>query len=300
MNDKAILRSGYVALIGKPNVGKSTLMNDILGMKLSITSRKPQTTRHRILGVKSEQGSQVVYVDTPGLHRDNKKTINRVMNRAARAALHDVDIILFLVEALKFEEQDAWVLKQFKELSIPVVLVVNKIDRVKDKGALLPFIEKLSADFTFQSIVPICAKTGLQVDQLEAEIGKLLPEESAFYPPEQFTDRSDRFIASEFVREKLMRLLGDEIPYDIAVTIDAFEEDDKIIRIAAVIWVAKASQKPIVIGKKGELLKRVGMEARSDLESYYEKQVFIKLWVKVKTGWSDDKRAVADFGYDEG
>lgn len=300
MSEDQVKKSGYVALVGKPNVGKSTLMNDILGMKLSITSKKPQTTRHRILGVKTELDTQVVYVDTPGLHRDNKKTINRVMNRAARSALHDVDIILFLIEALRFEEQDAWVLKQLKELSVPVILVVNKIDRVKDKSALLPFIEKLSAECTFKMIIPICAKSGLQVDHLESEVIKLLPEENAFYPPEQFTDRSDRFIASEFVREKLMRLLGDEIPYDIAVTIDAFEEDEKIIRIAAVIWVAKASQKPIVIGKKGELLKRVGTEARQDLESYYDKQVFVKLWVKVKTGWSDDKRAVLDFGYDEG
>lgn len=287
---------GYVALIGKPNVGKSTLMNDVLGRKLSITSRKPQTTRHRILGIKNTLDAQIVYVDTPGLHQNQKREINRVMNRAARGVLHEVDIILFIVEALRFDAADADVLKQLKELAVPILLVINKIDLIKDKLPLLPFIEGLAGQFPFVKIMPISAKTGLQVPELEKEILTLLPNDSIGYPPEQFTDKSDKFVASEFVREKLMRLLGDEIPYDIAVTIDLLEEDETIIKIFAVIWIDKDSQKPIVIGKGGELLKKVGTQAREDLEVYFEKKVFLKLWVKVKTGWSDDQRSLQEFG----
>ncbi len=295
-----IKKSGYVAIIGKPNVGKSTLMNFILGKKLSITSRKPQTTRHRILGVKTQGDTQVVYLDTPGLHQNQKKLMNRVMNRAAMSTLEEVDVILLMVEALRWDDADEAVLKKLKSLSIPVMLVVNKIDRVKDKEKLLPFIEMLSAKFDFANIFPVSAKTGVQVDELESAITKLLPTDMPFFPPEQFTDRSDKFIVTEFVREKLMRSLGDELPYETAVTIEAFEEDKKIIRIAALIWVNRDSQKPIVIGKGGEILKSVGTQARQDLESYFDKKVLLKLWVKVKSGWSDDARSLQSFGYDEG
>lgn len=295
----SIKKSGYVAMIGKPNVGKSTLMNYILGKKLSITSRKPQTTRHRILGVKTQNDTQVVYLDTPGIHQNHKRLMNKVMNRAALGVLEEVDIILFLVDALKWGEDDAAVLKQLKSLSIPIILVVNKIDQVKDKALLLPFLEKISALYDFVKVFPISAKTGLQVDALENEIHQLLPSDIPFFPPEQFTDRSNKFVATEFIREKLMRSLGEELPYETAVTIEAFEEDESIIRIAALIFVNRDSQKAIVIGKAGSVLKSVGTQARLDLENYFEKKVLLKLWVKVKSGWSDDQRSLQDFGYDE-
>ena len=209
MTEQSHKHSGYVAIIGKPNVGKSTLMNYLLGKKISITSNKPQTTRHRIIGIKNTQTAQIVFVDTPGLHRINKYEINKVMNRAARSALEDVDVILFVIEAMRWDEEDAAVLKQLKALSLPIILVVNKIDDVKNKLALLPFIETISSHMDFKKIIPVSAKTGLQVDELEKAIESLLPHEGDLFPPEQFTDRSDRFIAAEFVREKLMRSLGD-------------------------------------------------------------------------------------------
>lgn len=299
MSEHSIKKSGYVAIIGKPNVGKSTLMNDILGKKLSITSRKPQTTRHRILGVKTQGETQIVFIDTPGLHQNQKKLMNKMMNRAAKSVLEDVDIILFLVDALRWDDEDVAVLKQLKSLSTPIILVVNKIDRVKDKTLLLPYLEKLSALANFVKVLPVSAKTGLQVPELEKEIHQLLPSDMPFFPPEQFTDRSNQFVATEFIREKLMRSLGEELPYETAVTIEAFEEDESIIRIAALIWVNRDSQKAIVIGKDGKVLKSVGTHARLDLEKYFEKKVLLKLWVKVKSGWSDDQRALQDFGYDE-
>ncbi|HLB56656.1 MAG TPA: GTPase Era [Coxiellaceae bacterium] len=293
-------KSGYVSIIGKPNVGKSTLMNYFLGKKLSITSSKPQTTRHRILGIKNTDTAQIVFVDTPGLHiTHNSNEINRAMNRAARSALSDVDIILFVIEAMRWDAEDAAVLKQLKQLSLPVILVINKIDEIKNKAELLPFMENLAKQMDFKKVIPISAKTGLQVDDLEKTIETLLPHEGDLFPPEQFTDRSDRFVAAEFVREKLMRLLGDEIPYQLAVTVDALEEDENIIKIAVTIWVAKESQKSIVIGKNGEILKQVGTQARKDLEIYFGKKVLLKSWVKVKDNWSDDARSVHDFGIDE-
>lgn len=294
-----IKKSGFAAIVGKPNVGKSTLMNYVLGKKLSITSRKPQTTRHRIVGIKIKDDAQIIYVDTPGIHQKQTNMMNRMMNRAAKNTLTDVNVVLFLVEALEWNEADEAVLKQLNNISTPVILVINKIDQVKDKSLLLPFIEKISALHLFAEIFPISAKTGLQVEALENEILKLLPCDLALFPPEQFTDRSDRFIASEFVREKLMRSLGDELPYDIAVTIETLEETENLIRIAALIWVNKDSQKAIVIGKQGLVLKQVGTQARMDLEKYFEKKVLLTLWVKVKSGWSDDERILKEFGYYE-
>ncbi|EKD76767.1 MAG: GTPase Era [uncultured bacterium] len=289
--------SGYVSIIGKPNVGKSTLMNYFLQKKISITSSKPQTTRHRILGIKTSESSQIVFVDTPGLHLDHKQhEMNRVMNRAARSALQDVDVILFVIEAMQWDEDDAAVLRQLKVLSLPVILVINKIDEIKNKLTLLPFMENLSKQMDFKKVVPISAKTGLQVDELEKTIETFLPHEGNLFPPEQFTDRSDRFIAAEFVREKLMRLLGDEIPYQLAVTVEAMEEDDNIAKISVIIWVSRDSQKSIVIGKNGEVLKQVGIQARKDLELYFGKKVLLKSWVKVKENWSDDARSLTEFG----
>jgi len=296
---ETIKKSGYIAIIGKPNVGKSTLMNYILGRKVSITSRKPQTTRNRILGIKTTDTMQVVYVDTPGLHYDHKRPMNKLMNKSAKNTLSEVDAVLFLIEALTWDASDNAVLKYLQDLKIPVVLVINKIDQVKQKGELLPFIEKLSSAYPFATIVPVSAKTGLQVEDLENTISTFLPHEGDLYPPEQFTDKSDRFMAAEFVREKLMRKLGDEIPYEIAVTIEALEESKKIVKISALIWVAKEGQKAIVIGNGGEVLKSVGVEARSDLEAYFDKKVLLKLWVKVKSGWSEDVRALKEFGLDD-
>ncbi|OGT26013.1 MAG: GTPase Era [Gammaproteobacteria bacterium RIFCSPLOWO2_02_FULL_42_14] len=275
------IKSGYIAIIGKPNVGKSTLMNYLLGKKISIVSRKPQTTRHRILGIKTTDTTQMVFVDTPGLHGNQTREANRVMNRVARMALFEVDIILFLIEPLRWDADDDLVLQQLKRIEKPVILVINKIDTVKHKEILLPFMENLAKQFMFEKIIPIAAKTGLQVGELESIIEKLLPQEGNLFPPEQWTDRSNQFIASEFVREPLMKLLGDEIPYELSVVTETFTEEKKLIRICAVIYVPKPSQKSIVIGKGGSVLKKVGTEARFNLEAYFEKKVFLKLWVKV-------------------
>lgn len=296
MSNETNKKFGTIAIIGKPNVGKSTLMNYFLGEKISITSSKPQTTRHRILGIKTSDTAQMVFVDTPGLHQNHKHEINRVMNRAARGAIEEVDAVMFLIEAMHWDGDDAAVLRQLKAISIPVILVINKIDGIKNKLELLPFIENLSKQMDFKKIVPISAKTGLQVDELEKTLEAFLPHEGLMYPAEQVTDRSDRFIATEFVREKLMRLLGDEIPYELAVTIEAMEEDDNIVKISVIIWVARETQKSIVIGKHGVVLKQVGTQARKDLEFYFQKKVLLKSWVKVKENWSDDQRSIQDFG----
>lgn len=292
-------RSGYVAIVGQPNVGKSTLMNHLLGLKLSITSKKPQTTRHRILGIKTIEHTQIIYVDTPGLHLRAKNEMNRIMNRAAKAVLHDVDLIIFMIEALQWNQQDQWILNLLKTVKVPVILAINKIDELSSKEELLPFIDEIKNQFNFLNIIPISAKNNLQIDLLENEIIKHLPKDVHYFPPDQITDRSDRFIASEIVREKLTRFLGQELPYSVTVTIDAFEESEKIIKISATIYVAKESQKAIVIGQKGERLKLIGQKARIDMETYFEKKVFLKLWVKVKRDWIDDKRILQSFGYDE-
>ncbi len=293
------MKFGYVALIGRPNVGKSTLLNRLLTKKLSITSRKPQTTRHRIMGIKTVDDVQIVFLDTPGIHQGEKKALNRYMNRAALAVLTEVDIVLFLVSGLAWTEEDAWVLKKLKTLNtpVPVILVINKVDKIKQREVLLPYIEARGAEYPYQAIIPISALKGEQVLELEKILLTTLPEEAHCYEPDELTDRSDRFVASEIVREKLMRMLGQEVPYDVAVTIEAFEESEKIIKIAANIWVEKEGQKAIVIGKDGEKLKTIGTEARLDMEKYFEKKVFLQTWVKVKSNWSDDEKALHQFGY---
>ena len=292
------MKFGYVALVGRPNVGKSTLLNDFLGKKLSITSKKPQTTRHRIMGIKTWDDIQLVFVDTPGIHLGEKKALNRYMNRAALNTLTEVDVILFMVSGTTWNEEDKWVLKKLKVANVPVIFVINKIDLIKHREELLPFIEARQAEFDYKSIVPISALRGDQVESLQLTIVDNLKEDIHYYDPEQFTDRTDRFVASEIVREKLMRFLGQELPYDITVTIDAFEEDKKIIKIAAVIWVGRDGQKAIVIGKGGEMLKNISTRARVDMETYFEKKVFLKTWVKVKSNWSDDERVLNQLGYD--
>ncbi|PHQ78991.1 MAG: GTPase Era [Coxiella sp. (in: Bacteria)] len=291
------MKFGYVALVGRPNVGKSTLLNRFLAKKLSITSKKPQTTRHRIMGIKTWDDIQLVFVDTPGIHLGEKKALNRYMNRAALNTLTEVDVILFMVAGTVWNEEDKWVLKKLKAANVPVILVINKIDLIKQRAELLPFIEKRKTEFDYHAIVPISAIKGDQVEELQLTIVKDLNEDVHYYDPDQFTDRSDRFVASEIVREKLMRHLGQELPYDLTVTIEAFEEDPKIIKIAAVIWVERDGQKAIVIGKGGAMLKNISSRARVDMETYFEKKVFLKTWVKVKNNWSDDERALNQLGY---
>lgn len=290
-------RTGYVAIIGRPNVGKSTLLNHLLGQKISITSRKPQTTRHRILGVKTVENVQFIYVDTPGVHSHEGQALNRYMNRAALNALHDVDVVIFVVDARRWSDQDDVVLKHLSKLKVPIILAVNKIDKLADRTQLLPYLESVATFYPFFKIIPISAKNGDQLAELEKCVSQCLPEQMHLFPDDQLTDRSDRFIAAETVREKLTRLLGQELPYALTVTIDAFEDEPKIARIAAIIWVEKTSQKPIIIGEGGERLKTVGQKARLDLEKYLDKKVFLKLWVKVKSGWSDNEQSLRQLGY---
>ncbi|NOX09446.1 MAG: GTPase Era [Gammaproteobacteria bacterium] len=287
-----------IALIGRPNVGKSTLMNRILGQKLSITSRRPQTTRHRILGIKTDDGAQMIYVDTPGLHRHAKKAINRFLNKAASDALYDVDVVVMLVDAGRWTDEDQLVLDKFEHLKVPVIVAINKIDRMKDKSDLLPYLKKLTTRYEFAHILPISAITGEHVDALEGLLRDMIPVAPPLFDEDQITDRSVRFLASEFIREKLFRRLGQELPYGLTVEIEKFEEQEKITRIHGLIWVERDSQKAIVIGKSGSVLKQVGRDARKDLERQLEKKVFLQLWVKVKEGWADDERALRSLGYD--
>jgi len=290
-------RCGYVALVGRPNVGKSTLMNHLLGQKLSITSRKPQTTRHRILGIKTTEHAQFVFVDTPGIHQGDKQALHRYLNRAASSILQDMNVIVFMVEAMKWNEEDQLALSQCEKATCPVILAVNKVDQVKDKEKLLPFMQEVSARFAFTAVVPISAKQGQQLDELERCIATQLPESEPLYPEDQITDRSVRFLAAEIIREKLVRLLGDELPYASSVEIEKFDEDNTLAKIYAIIWVERDNQKAIVIGKDGAKLKRIGQEARVDLEALLEKKVYLKTWVKVKRGWADDERALQQLGY---
>lgn len=292
-------RSGFVAIVGRPNVGKSTLLNRILGQKISITSRKPQTTRHRILGIKTDEVSQAVYVDTPGLHLNAKKAMNRFMNKAVTTTLDDVDLILFVIEAGEWNEEDENVLQRLKNAKVPVMLVVNKIDRLADKEALLPLMQSLADKMSFIEIVPLSAQNGSNVAELERTVVRYLPEAAPMFPADQITDRSERFLAAEIVREKLMRELGQELPYAVTVEIEQFKEEEGLLRISALIWVERDSQKRIVIGKKGEQLKEIGRQARIDMEKLFDNKVFLQLWVKVKEGWSDNERLLNSLGYRE-
>ncbi len=298
--NKEGFKSGYVAIIGRPNVGKSTLINRVLGQKLCITSRRPQTTRHRILGIKTTDDSQLIYVDTPGLHTESKRAMNRYMNRAAASSIDDVDVVLFVVDGLNWTSEDTQVLERLKKnATSPVILVLNKIDKLADKALLLPQIEKLSKQYDFAKVVPISARRGMNVDQLEDELKQFIPLGDLIFPEDQLTDRSSRFLAAELVREKLFRQLGQELPYSLTVEIEEFKQEDKLYRIGAVIYVERSGQKSIVIGKKGELLKTVGKEARIEMESLFDSKVFLRLWVKVRDGWSDNERMLKSLGYND-
>ena len=290
-------RSGYVAIIGRPNVGKSTLLNYILGFHLSITSKKPQTTRHRLLGIKTTATAQAVYIDTPGLHQKYKGAIHTYMNKEALSTLQDVDVIVFVVDGIKLTSEDEYAIELLTKCEQPIILAVNKVDKIKNKEVLLPFIEELSKRLNFAQVVPLSASKGTNVSELEKNIKSHLHLSPAYFPEEQITDKSDRFLASELIREKLMRLLGQEVPYAVAVEIEAFEEEAAIIKISGIIWVERSNQKSIIIGSKGQQLKEIGKQARISMERLYDKKVFLKLWVKVKEGWSDDQKALKSLGY---
>lgn len=292
-------RCGYVAIVGRPNVGKSTLLNHLLGQKISITSRKPQTTRHRVLGIKTEADHQIIFVDTPGLHKDAEKAINRYMNRAASAAIRDVDLVVLVVDRTAWTEEDTMVLERIRQGGLPCLLVVNKIDLLEDKADLLPHLELLADKAKFAAILPVSALRQHNVLELEQEIKKLLPASEYFFPEEQITDRSQRFLASEIVREKIMRQLGDEIPYSITVEIEEFALDGKVLHISALIFVERKGQKKILIGEGGSRLRSIGSDARRDMELLFDSKVMLRLWVKVKSGWSDDERALRSLGYDD-
>ncbi|RLQ21501.1 GTPase Era [Seongchinamella sediminis] len=292
-------RCGYVAIVGRPNVGKSTLLNHILGQKISITSRKPQTTRHQVLGIKTEHNHQIIFVDTPGLHQGEDKAINRYMNRAASSAIRDVDLVLFLVDRTAWTGEDQMVLEQVQRAKLPTLLVVNKVDLLDDKHVLLPHLQALADRGDFEAIVPVSALRQHNVDQLEQEIIKRLPESAHFYPEEQITDRSQRFLAAEIVREKIMRQLGDELPYAVTVEIEEFALEGEVAHISALILVERKGQKKIIIGDKGSRLRSIGTDARKDMERLFDCKVMLRLWVKVKSGWSDDERALRSLGYDD-
>ena len=291
-------KCGYIAIIGRPNMGKSTLLNHMLGLKLSITSRKPQTTRHQILGVKTVDEGQFIFVDTPGIHSGGNRAINRYMNRAATSVIHDVDVVLFLVQALKWTEEDQLVLNKLEQVDVPVILLVNKVDRVADKDKLLPFISEISEKYNFANIIPISATQGDNVQQLENYILTRLPEAPPFFKEDEFTDRSTRFLVAEIIREKLVRELGNELPYQTTVEIEQYKDEEKITHIHALILVETKGQKVIVIGDKGARLKSIGSKARKDIETLIDRKVFLKLWVKVKSGWSDSEASLRSLGYD--
>ena len=297
--DQVAHRCGYVAIIGRPNVGKSTLLNHILGVKLSITSRKPQTTRHQILGIKSDEHVQTVYVDTPGLHQRRGSAINKYMNRAAASVMSDVDVLLFVIQALEWTDEDEAVLQRLETMTVSVILVVNKTDQVNDKETLLPFISDISSKFKFHNVIPTAAVKGMNLDKVEQTVAALLPENDAFYPDDQLTNRSMRFLAAEIIREKLVRELGQELPYTSTVSIDKYEDGADIIRIHATIFVESSGQKNIIIGRKGDRLKSIGTKARKDIETMAANKVYLNLWVKVREGWSNDEQALRGLGYGE-
>jgi len=290
-------RSGFVAIVGRPNVGKSTLLNCLIGQKISIVSRKAQTTRHRVTGILTRDDAQFVFVDTPGFQTRHRNALNRSMNRTVGQVLGDVDLVFLVIEAGRYGEDDQKVVGMLPP-GAKVVLVINKIDRLDDKSQLLPFIGKLSAAYPFTEIVPLSAERGTNVETLLKAATPLLPEGAPMFGADEITDRSERFLAAEFLREKLFRLLGDELPYGMAVEIEKFETEGRLRRIHAAVIVDKAAHKGIVIGKGGEQLKRIASEARVELEKLFDGKVFLEVWVKVKSGWADDERALKSLGYE--
>jgi GTP-binding protein Era len=290
-------RSGYIAIVGRPNVGKSTLLNRLIGEKISIVSRKAQTTRHRITGILTQAEAQFVFVDTPGFQTKFSNALNRAMNRGVTQTLGDVDLVILVVEAGRFDAKDKAVIKLLPP-DRPVILVVNKTDQIKDKLTLFPFLAEVSAAYDFAAVVPVSAAKGKQTDELLSVAQKYLPNEGFLFDEDEITDKSERFLASEYIREKVFRLLGDELPYATAVEIEKFETEGALRRIFAAIVVDRESHKAIVIGKNGEQLKRIASEARQDMERLFDGKVYLEVWVKVKSGWNDDERLLKSLGYE--
>ncbi|MBK7326903.1 MAG: GTPase Era [Propionivibrio sp.] len=291
------LKSGTIAIVGRPNVGKSTLLNRLVGEKISIVSRKAQTTRHRIMGILTQPDAQYVFVDTPGFQTRHTNALNQAMNRGVTQALAEIDVVVLVVDADRFDAKDKAVI-QLLTPERPVILAVNKIDQIKDKTRLLPILANLATQYSFVAIVPISAATGSQLDDLLAEIRKQLPHKELLYGEDEITDRSERFLAAEFIREKLFRLTGDELPYAATVEVEKFEIDGALRRISAAIVVDRQAHKGIVIGKSGETLKRIASEARQDMERLFDGKVFLEVFVKVKSGWSNDERLLKSLGYE--
>ncbi|MEH6356226.1 MAG: GTPase Era [Marinobacter sp.] len=292
-------RCGFVAIVGRPNVGKSTLMNHILGQKLSITSRKPQTTRHQVLGIKTIGSVQAVYVDTPGMHEEEPRAINRYMNKAATSALKGVDVVVFVVDQLAWTTADELVLEKLSSLKCPVILAINKVDKIERRETLLPHLDMLSRKRDFAEMIPVSALRETNLVPLEECVGRFLPQSVHFYPDDQITDRSERFMASEMVREKITRQLGAELPYSVAVEIEEFKHDGKTLHVSAVILVEREGQKKIIIGDKGARLRSIGQDARIDMERMFDNKVMLRLWVKVKRGWADSERALKSLGMND-
>lgn len=288
---------GYVAIVGRPNVGKSTLLNHLLGQKLCITSRKPQTTRHTLLGIKTQDNVQIIYVDTPGIHTNQDKAINRVMNRSASSVIADVDVVVFLLDRCEWSEADEYVAKQLSNISVPILVALNKVDMINSRDDLLPHIDFLKTKVNAQDFLPISALRRICIDELEEKIKGLIPSQSHMFPDDQITDRSERFLAAELVREKITRQLGAELPYQITVEIEEFRAEKKIIHISALILVEREGQKKILIGSNGARIKKVGEQARADMEALFDSKVMLRTWVKVRSGWSDDERALRSLGY---
>jgi GTP-binding protein Era len=290
---------GYAAIVGRPNVGKSTLLNRILGVRLAITSHKAQTTRHSILGVKSLDGGQVIYVDTPGIHERSDNAMNRYLNRTAKSALAGVDLLIFVVEALRWTNEDEKVLRLLAESKLSVIAVVNKVDLVKQKEALLPYLSELSARYGFLEIIPLSAKNGHHLQTLEGLVLEALPVGDNVYPEDQLTDRPEKFFAAEMIREQITRRFAKELPYAVSVEIERFEDQAGLYRINGVIWVEKPGQKGIIIGKDGQALKEVAIQARKAMQEFFDCKVYLELWVKVKKSWSSDETALVRLGYGE-
>lgn len=294
----ATTRCGLVALVGRPNVGKSTLLNHLVGQKVSITSRKPQTTRQRLLGIKTVGAAQLVFVDTPGFHLGYRKALNRYMNQTITTTVEGVDLVLFMIDRLRFSDEDDMLLERLRGVQCPVFLVINKVDEMDDKSRLLPFIDTARTRFPFAEVVPVSALKEQNTEALEATLIRYLPPNEWLYPEDQLTDRNARFLAAEIVREKITRQMGDELPYEVAVEIEEYKVENGVHHISALILVEKRGQKKMLIGNEGSRLKLIGSEARKDMERMFDSKVMLKLWVKVKSGWSDDERALRSLGFD--
>lgn len=291
-------KAGYVSIVGRPNVGKSTLLNRLIEHKISIVTRKPQTTRWQIRGIKSTPEYQIIFTDTPGYQTNHKNAINRYMNREVTNSLSHIDVVLFVVEAVKWGRNDALVADLLKEVSATLILVINKLDLLKERANLLPYINKLKEKLPFAEIVPLSARRRKDIDLLESKIVAVLPSGEPLFPTDQISDRSTRFLAAEYIREKVMERLGDELPYRTSVTIDVFKDEPELLSISATIWVERRSQRAILIGGDGKMLKSIGAEARIELENFFSKKVYLQTWVKTKKNWTEDIKALKMLGYD--